>query len=467
MLSGVEGQSGTGGSAPARRDSVAPDATLLAAPARGGSVGLLDLHPLIAIALVFSLYLQRFGIHTASGSFVSAGHVVVLGAALGLVVLRRASIDLANTMLLAAFTAFALALTAGVVSGPLAITEVSPQSLFLIVTLYAVLCVAPVPLGNTRDVLYVYNTHMMLMGVLGILQFLAQFAGVRFFTFRGIVPDSFLIEFAYNVVIPTSYLSPVFKSNGVFFLEPSLFSQFTALALAAEVLLFRRPAFILVYCLAIVASYSGSGLLTLATALVVLSVIRPRYTLFLFALAVAAALMLAVLSKVAPQVYDYYTTRALEFRTSGSSGYQRYVTPYMLLGAVAQGWGLVVGYGPGSAEKFRLLGFDYDINAMVKIVVEYGLIGAGLFFGFLFTAIGKRGSGSFLIVLCMSWYFLGGGYQLTSCVVHTIAALLVWSSWDAASVAAGAVQPADPARGDERGPDERAPDDIGPGEETS
>ena len=449
MVSGGDERAGMGGAAPAPGDAAWP-----AGATRPRSVGLLDLHPLIAVALVFSLYLQRFGVHTASGSFISAGHVAVLGAALGLVVLGRAALDLTNTLLLAAFTAFAVAAAAGIVTAPQTVTEVAPQSLFLIVTLYAVLCVAPVPLGNTRDVLYVYNTHMMVMGVLGILQFLLQFGGIRLFSFEGIVPDALLIEFAYHVVNPTSYGSPWFKSNGMFFLEPSLFSQFTAIALAAEVILFRRPTFVVVFCLAIIASYSGSGLLTLATALVILSVFRPRYALFLFALAVAAILALAVLSKVAPHVYDYYTTRALEFQTSGSSGYQRYVSPYLLLGAVAEGWNIIVGYGPGAAEKFRL-GFAYDVNALVKIVVEYGLIGGVLFFGFLFIAISKRGGGSFLIVLCMSWYFLGGGYQLTSCVVHTIAAFLVWSSWDAASVAeAGEQAAAEDAPSGETGPRE-------------
>lgn len=445
-------------------DPAMPD-PVMPASGRAGQVGLFDLHPLIALALVFSLYLQRFGVHSASGSFVSAGHVAVLVAAFGLVLLRRATVDLTNTLLLTAFTAFALATTAGIVSGPQTITEVSPQSLFLIVSLYAVLCVAPLPLGNTRDVLYVYNTHMMLLGVLGIVQFLAQFGGLRFFSFQGLVPDSLLIEFAYNVVIPTSYGSTVFKSNGVFFLEPSLFSQFTAIALAAEVILFRRLAFMIVFCLAIVVSYSGSGLLTLATALVILSVIRPRYLPFLLALVGAAVLALTVLSFVAPHVYDYYTTRAMEFRNSGSSGYQRYVTPYLLLGAVARGWGLIVGYGPGSAEKFHL-DFPYDINAMVKITVEYGLIGASLFFGFLSNAIAKRGGGAFLIVLCMSWYFLGGGYQLTSCVVHTIAAFLVWSSWDTASVAAAEPVPAAELTG-ASGPADHDPSNPYPAEASS
>lgn len=400
------------------------------APAIPGPVPLRSLHPLVAIALFSALYLQRFGLHTAGGAFVSAGHVIVLLACLVLILLRRAAVELTSLLLLSVFLAYALAVSAAaVVLPPSTLTEVGPQSLFLLVTLYAVLCVVPVPVEDTRRVLLAYNRHMLFFGILGVLQFALQFAGFRFFSFSGLVPDAFLIEFAYNVAIPLSYGSPYFKSNGVFFLEPSFFSQFVAIALAAEVLLFRRPFHVAVYGLAIVASYSGSGLLTLATALAILSLLRPRYAGLLLALLLALALGLGLLGLVAPDVYAYYIGRAVEVRSSGSSGYLRYVTPFLILGETMHGAALLFGYGPGAAEKFRV-GYEYNVNAMAKILLDYGLFGALLFFGFLVSVFVRRRAGAFLIVLCLSWYFLGGGYQLTSCVVHTIAALLVWSAWD-------------------------------------
>lgn len=389
-----------------------------------------SLSPLVATALFCALYLQRFGLQAPGGAFVSAGQAIVLVAGVALLATRRVALDLTNLALLAAFLAYALLVSAAAVTWPLNATEIAPQSLFLLATLYAVLCFAPVRLDDTRDVLFVYNRHMLLFGILGIAQFALQFVGIRFFSFRGLVPEPFLIEHAYNVVIPLDYGSPYFKSNGVFFLEPSLFSQFSALALAIELVLFRRPAFLAVFAGAILVSYSGSGVLTLAAALVILSILRPRYAILLVALGAAGAILLAVLSQVAPEVHEYYVRRALEFQDDGTSGYLRYVTPYLLLGEVWEGARLYFGYGPGTAEKFQI-GFDYNVNAFVKIAVEYGLLGAALFFGFLFTAFCKRRAGAFLIVLCFSWYFLGGGYHLTSFVVHVMAVFLLWSSWTA------------------------------------
>ncbi|WP_168217669.1 hypothetical protein, partial [Paracoccus liaowanqingii] len=229
------------------------------------------LHPLITTALICAIYLQRFGLQTPSGAFISAGHIIVLIACLVLLVLRRAVVDIWLLVLLTGFLVYSLLLSITVVTSTQIGIEVAPQSLFLLATLYAVLCIVPTPLSHTRDVLFVYNRHMLVLGIVGVMQFALQFVGVKFFSFRGFVPEVFLIEHAYNVVIPLSYGSEFFKSNGVFFLEPSLFSQFLAIALAAEIMLFRRTLYMAVYGMAIVASYSGSGLLTLTTAFVILS----------------------------------------------------------------------------------------------------------------------------------------------------------------------------------------------------
>lgn len=384
--------------------------------------------PLVALALFCALYLQRFGLQAPGGAFVTAGHALLPVACLVLLLMRRVVIDLTSLGLLACFLCFALLVSVqGAIWLPRS-TEFGPQSLFLIATLYATLCFAPIRLDDRRDVLLVFNGHMAFLGALGVAQFSLQFIGLRFFSFRGLVPESLLIEHAYNVVIPLSYGSPYFKSNGVFFLEPSLFSQFSAVALAIEVVLFRRPAYVAVFVAAILVSYSGSGILTLAAALTILSLVQIRYAFLLFVAVAGGAVLLAVLSQIAPESYEYYLRRAIEFQNSGSSAYLRYITPYYLIDQTWHGLYVFFGYGSGTAEKFNL-GFDYNVNALVKILVEYGLFGAVLFFGFLFAATGKQKAGAFLMVLCFSWYFLGGGYHLTSSVVHTIAAFMVWSSW--------------------------------------
>lgn len=387
-----------------------------------------SLHPLVATTIFTSLYLQRFGLLAPSGAFVSAGHLIVPAVGFGLLALGRVRVDLVNLGLLAAFLAYAFSLAAISAALPQVGVSVSPPSIVLLGSLYLIFCLAPVPVEDIGRVLLVYNRHMLVIGLLGILQFSVQFVGLPLFSFKGLVPASFLLEGPYNTVIPLEYASPWFKSNGVFFLEPSLFSQFTAIALAVEVLLFRRTAFIFVYCVAIVVSYSGSGLLTLVTALFIMSLLRPRFTLALVALVAVGGLALAVMSQVVPDLYAYYVGRAFEVRNTDSSSYERYVTPYILLDTVWHGWAVPFGYGPGAAEKFQT-GFAYTVNVVVKFLIDYGFIGATLFFTFIGTALLRRRNGLFFIVLCVSWYFLGGGYHLTSCVVHMMAVFLIWSTW--------------------------------------
>jgi len=392
-----------------------------------------SVHPLVLVSLVFAIYLQRLGFHTSSGSFISAGQIAVLITCMALLAARRVVIDTTSLVLLSLFVTYALVVSGVSILVPSQVTRVAPQSLFLVVTLYAVLCFVPVSPDSTRSVFRFFNTQMIVVGLLGIAQFVLQFAGFAFFTFKGILPDAILIEHFYNVVIPLEYGSPYFKSNGMVFLEPSLFSQFITIALVAEVLLFRRIGFIAVYLAAIVVSYSGSGILTLVTTLVIMSLIRPRYMALLLLFAVAVGFFLLLASKVAPDVYEYYIRRALETRDSGSSGYLRYVTPFLLLDAAAHGPQILFGYGPGAAEKFEL-GYEFTVNALVKIVVDYGIFGALLFFGYLFNALGKHIGSAVFFVLCLSWYFVGGGYQLTSCVVHTMAVFLLWSAPDPGGV---------------------------------
>src|SRR5262249_3388682 len=99
----------------------------------------------------------------------------------------------------------------------------------------------------------------------GVLQFVAQFAlGPRIaFPLDTGLPDSLVLK-GFNAMIPLYWSSPIFKSNEIFFLEPSFFCQFLALAVVAELLVQGRLLRLLLLGAGLVSSYSGTGLTMLA-----------------------------------------------------------------------------------------------------------------------------------------------------------------------------------------------------------
>ena len=98
----------------------------------------------------------------------------------------------------------------------------------------------------------------------GVLQFAAQFVGLGLFSFEGIVPSSILFEKGYNLRIPITGSGPLLKSNGFFLVEPSIFSQFMAVALAIEVVSVKRVPLLCLFAAGFMLSFSGTGWLVLA-----------------------------------------------------------------------------------------------------------------------------------------------------------------------------------------------------------
>ena len=136
------------------------------------------------------------------------------------------------------------------------------------------------------------------LAIAGIVQFLLQFVGLGLFSFKGLVPDNLLIEDAYVTVISIG-TSGYFKANGFFLVEPSVFSQFMALAIIIEMLTVRRTVYLLLFAGGLIASISGTGwlmifsfVLTAAFSLGVRGVLLSGATLLMGALGLAALALL-------------------------------------------------------------------------------------------------------------------------------------------------------------------------------
>jgi hypothetical protein len=209
----------------------------------------------------------------------------------------------------------------------------------------------------------------------GIVQFSAQFfiKADWLFDFSPYLPSFLRSSGGYNVVIPVGDL---FKSNGFFFKEPSLFSLALAFGLLVEISRYRRWWRIAAMAIALLLTYSGSGLVILGIGL--LFPIRAKNLLRLCAVAlvggIAAMLLWDVLN------LGFTLGRVMEFGEPKSSGHQRYIAPVQLIAdsLSADPWTLWLGRGPGSitrAGSYWAWFYMFHDPTFAKAFFEYGALG--------------------------------------------------------------------------------------------
>jgi hypothetical protein len=260
--------------------------------------------------------------------------------------------------------------------------------------------------------------------LIGVLQFTGQFVvgvDVAFFVDKHLPENVTVI--GYNSLIPLYWSSPVFKSNGVFFLEPSFFCQFLAVAFVAELLLGPRALRLLILTAGLVCSYSGTGLTMLALFLPVYFLHHGHSRLFFFAALVS--LVLVIFGDALS--LDAFTRRVSEFSDVQSSGWARFLSMFRVLQKVvfANDLTFFLGRGPGTVqEQFRLLSFNAFDPTWGKVIYEYGLLGALVYFRFFYVAF-CRGPKGLRFAVGYTYLFLGG-YLLNPSVLMQLAALVVW-----------------------------------------
>jgi hypothetical protein len=262
--------------------------------------------------------------------------------------------------------------------------------------------------------------------VCGIAQYSLQFVvNARFlFPIENFVPDTFIVQH-FNHQAVMEYGSNEYRANGVFMLEPSFFSQILAVAIVAELCTLGRASRLAVFGLALVVSYSGTGIMVLAICLPLCIVARCRWRLLLLGL-----LALAVLIPL--QVYlhaDRLVSRVAEFSSIQSSGYSRFVGGFYLFDQFLwhDPWRALFGYGAGSFTNYTLrVHYAAAEMALFKIVFEFGLVGAVAYFGFLFGCLYYSRAPRLVTLAVGITYFLNGIYTPFA---HGLAlSLLLWNS---------------------------------------
>lgn len=262
----------------------------------------------------------------------------------------------------------------------------SMPSLLLLIGLYTPTVLIYKNQGVQQVVLTQFRSIMCIMSLFGIVQFITQLIGIPHRDWLSFIPGQFLASnYAYN--IPVEYGANLYKSNGIFFLEPSHFSQFLALAIILEIYYFKRFIRLALLIPALLVTFSGTGIIALAIGLIPLLWERHWKVVLVFITITAIALYVFLISG-----YAYYAySRVGEFQNPNTSGYIRFVGPIVSYidffdykGETLPFW---FGLGPGSSEYGYRTGWmttntAYQ-NTIMKLLFEYGFPSGLLFFAYL------------------------------------------------------------------------------------
>lgn len=286
-----------------------------------------------------------------------------------------------------------------------------------------------------RWTLRAFATAAAVVAAAGIAQFFVQFftSAEWLFNYTPLIPEVVRTSGSWNTVHPvTSWVQADgywIKSNGFFMREASFFSVVLAYGIICELLIGVRRWAIVLMAAGLVLSYSGSGLVALAVAL-----IFPLERRTLVRILGVAACVAAVVYFLGDTLNVAYTVqRIAEFGDERSSAYCRFIQPGV---AVAQGlqldpWSALLGHGPGSLTRWGMTCADLHEPTYGKLLFEYGLLGAFAFGALVLLALNRSQAPLRLrIALGVSWLLVGGNL-VSSEVLAMI--FLFCSLWPAAS----------------------------------
>lgn len=360
----------------------------------------------LIFALFASIFLQRFALPIGEDGL-AINLLVTVFALLVLAVRGAVTLDPVRTVLffiLAAGASLSTALNAGIASVP---------SLALFLLIYAPYMLS---LRNSEGVfeacVRAFQVMVLICALLGILQFLAQFAIGRSipFSFRGLVPDALLLP-GFHTENPLSWNSPYFKSNGFFLVEPSTFSQYLALAVILELLYFGVSWRLLIFGLALPTSYSGTGLVLLLFILPWLMLYRRAYG------AVVGGLVLVLLAVATGSLWnlDALLSRVNEFGSQGSSANARFIAGAWVVGTflLDSARDVIFGLGPGAYPQYvKLVPYEAHDPAWVKMIFEYGLLGSAVFWPFFLISVFRGSLSRWVSWSALIGYLTFGGMLL-------------------------------------------------------
>src|SRR5665213_1087434 len=231
------------------------------------------------------------------------------------------------------FALFILVAIIGIATAP---AEISLNSLFLVLVLqlpYVIKYKTGIEFHLLRAYFFkVFISFSVVLAVIAIVQFfLVNLAGLHVLSnVANIIPEQIHNAGQYTY---TREDAGIIKANGYFLRESSTLSIMMAFAIIMEYLALRRVWVLGVLLVGLLLSFSGSGVLVIASA--VLLPTSRRSTVALLLLVVTGWFLW--LGANIPGV-NIWIDRLSEFQTVGTSGYSRFVAPVeMVSGGFSHG----------------------------------------------------------------------------------------------------------------------------------
>jgi hypothetical protein len=278
------------------------------------------------------------------------------------------------------------------------------------------------------EVLKIYQIVALVVGVLVFMQVVVQLVGMQMFNEDMFVPAG-LVPPNMNYIQPTAFKGGFMKPNAFFMLEASYTSQFLAVAFIIELAFFKRWARLCVFGFAILATFSGTGLVMILVSLPLLLGRMWRQ------LVIVAIILLPLLGVVAVSTgwIDYTSNKSQSFDKNGSSANQRFVAPYTNtwdILATGDFHNIMFGLGAGKTSNYEaepLLGFALW-SAAPKVFVEYGLMSALLLIVFTSYLFFSPGVPLIVTINVLLYYFVVGGNFLLPPVLNYC--IILCAGWD-------------------------------------
>jgi hypothetical protein len=385
---------------------------------------------LLAAPLIGATFISKFGFPPLTSLGIGISIFFLLGACAAGALLGGMSIEPRR---LALFTAMMGILGLIQIFQP---NSFSPSSLLLLIAVHLPY-VFTVPGGDDKErIIKFFLGTVTLFACCGIAQYGLQFfVNPRFlFPIENFTPSGFIVK-QFNTQAAMAYASQEYRANGVFLLEPSFFSQVLAVGIIAELCTSGRLSRLGLFGLALILSYSGTGLIVLAVCLPLALVAQRRWGLLALGLLALVVLIGLQLSFHASRILS----RIGEFDSEQSSGYMRFVGGFRLFDRFLwdDPWRAFFGYGAGSFAGYASGTHSYAAAemALFKIVFEFGVVGAIAYFGFLFSCLYSSSAPRLLILAVGITYFLNGIYVPFA---HGLAlSLLLWNSVPAGGARTG------------------------------
>jgi len=172
----------------------------------------------------------------------------------------------------------------------------------------------------------------------------------------------------------------------VFMLEPSFLAQFLAVAIIAEALTSTKLWRLGLYGVGILMAHAGTGMLILLIVMPFVVISRRRWDLLLLgALGITILLVFGEMLGL-----DFITNRTNEFSDPRSSGFARFVGGFYMFEEML--WPnltrALFGYGAGSFLDYaHLFSIEVADMPMTKMIFEFGLVGAAVYFTFIASCL--------------------------------------------------------------------------------